>query len=71
MTMKKITKFVMSKLFKIPNVNNVENQAIFVEGFWPEFYAHTRFMKYSMCEAIRGKRLAGGKIGWSFRQRLK
>ena len=27
---------------------NVENHAIFVEGFWPEFYARGRFMKYSM-----------------------
>ena len=29
---------------------NVENQAIFVEGFWPEFYARGRFMKYPMSE---------------------
>ena len=27
---------------------NVENHAIFVEGFWPDFYARGRFMKYSM-----------------------
>ena len=27
---------------------NVENHAIFVEGFWPNFYARGRFMKYSM-----------------------
>ena len=27
---------------------NVENHAIFVEGFWPGFYARGRFMKYSM-----------------------
>ena len=27
---------------------NVENHAIFVEGFGPEFYARGRFMKYSM-----------------------
>ena len=27
---------------------NVKNQATFVEGFWPEFYARGGFMKYSM-----------------------
>ena len=27
---------------------NVENNDIFVEGFWPDFYACERFMKYSM-----------------------
>ena len=27
---------------------NVANHAIFVEGFWPDFYARGRFMKYSM-----------------------
>ena len=27
---------------------NVENHAIFVEEFWPDFYARGRFMKYSM-----------------------
>ena len=27
---------------------NVENHAIFVEGFWQDFYARGRFMKYSM-----------------------
>ena len=30
------------------HAKNVENHATFVEGFWPEFYAHGRFMKYSM-----------------------
>ena len=30
---------------------NVENHGIFVEGFWPEFYARGRFMKYSMSGA--------------------
>ena len=29
---------------------NVENHAIFVEGFWPDFYARGRFMKYSMSD---------------------
>ena len=29
---------------------NVENHAIFVEVFWPDFYARGRFMKYSMSE---------------------
>ena len=28
--------------------NNFENYATFVEGFWPEFHARRRFMKYSM-----------------------
>ena len=46
--MTKIKKFVMSKLFKIPNAKNVENHNIFVEGFWPEFHARGRFMKYSI-----------------------
>ena len=27
---------------------NVENHAFFVDGFWSEFYARGRFMKYSM-----------------------
>ena len=27
---------------------NVKNNAIFVEGFWPEFYARGRLIKYSM-----------------------
>ena len=27
---------------------NVKNHAIFVEEFWPEFYARGSFMKYSM-----------------------
>ena len=27
---------------------NVENPATFAEGFWPEFQARGRFMKYSM-----------------------
>ena len=27
---------------------NVENHATFVEGFWPEFYARGRLMKYSV-----------------------
>ena len=27
---------------------DVKNHATFVEGFWPEFYARVRFMKYSM-----------------------
>ena len=31
---------------------NVENLAIFVEGFWPEFYARGRFMKYSMSSIL-------------------
>ena len=29
---------------------NVENHAIFVEGFWPDFYARGRFMKNFMSE---------------------
>ena len=29
-------------------VENVENHDIFVEGFWPNFFARGRFMKYSM-----------------------
>ena len=29
---------------------NVENHAIFVEGFWQEFFARGRFMKYSMSD---------------------
>ena len=29
---------------------NVENPATFVEGFWPEFQARGRFMKYSMSD---------------------
>ena len=37
---------------------NVENHAIFVEGFLPEFYARGRFMKYSMSE----KNLNDGKF---------
>ena len=27
---------------------NVENRATFLEGFYPEFYARGRFIKYSM-----------------------
>ena len=53
--MTKITKFVMPKLFKITQnllCENVENHAIFVEGFWPEFYARGRFMKYSMSDVV-------------------
>ena len=34
---------------------NGENPATFVEGFWPEFQARGRFMKYSMSERIRDK----------------
>ena len=30
----------------------MENPASFAEGFWPEFQAHRRFMKYSMSEVI-------------------
>ena len=33
---------------------NVENHAIFVEGFWPEFHARGRFMKYSMSANNQG-----------------
>ena len=32
---------------------NVENHAIFVEGFWPDFYARGRFMKYSMSARVQ------------------
>ena len=32
---------------------NVENHAIFVEEFWPDFYARGRFMKYSMSGFIQ------------------
>ena len=35
-------------MLKICFLKNVENHATFVEGFWPEFYTHGRFMKYSM-----------------------
>ena len=51
MTMTKITKFVMPKLLKIPYNLLCEKcwkSRFFVEGFWPEFYARERFMKYSM-----------------------
>ena len=37
-----------SKSHIICHAKNVENHAIFVEGFWPEFYARGRFMRYSM-----------------------
>ena len=38
------------KSFAIVNLyaKNVVNQAIFVDGLWPQFYACGRFMKYSM-----------------------
>ena len=36
------------KYHVIFRTENVENHAIFVEGFWPDFYARGRFMKYSM-----------------------
>ena len=29
---------------------NVENPATFEEGYWPEFYARGRLMKYSMSD---------------------
>ena len=32
-------------------MKNAENHATLVEGFWPEFYARRRFMKYSMSES--------------------
>ena len=35
---------------------NVENHAIFVEGFWPELYVRGRFMKYSMSAGLVIKR---------------
>ena len=43
-------------IFSAENVENhaiccAENHAIFVEGFWPNFYARGRFMKYSMSRA--------------------
>ena len=38
----------MSKSGIICCAKNVGNHAIFVEGFWVEFYARGRFMKYSM-----------------------
>ena len=31
-------------------MKNVENHSTFVEGFWTEFYAHGRFIQYSMSE---------------------
>ena len=34
---------------------NVKNPATFVEGFWPEFQARGRFMKYSMSENQESK----------------
>ena len=40
----------MSKSGIICCARNVGNHAIFVEGFWVEFYARGRFMKYSMSE---------------------
>ena len=51
MTMTTFTQFVIPKQFKtliIYYAKDVENHAIYVEGFWPEFYARGRFMKYSM-----------------------
>ena len=47
----KNAQFVMPKVLTITHSlfwKNVKNQAIFVEGFSPVFYACGRFMKYSM-----------------------
>ena len=47
----KNAQFVMSKVSKITHnvfCKNVENHAIFVEGFWPEFNARGRIIKYSL-----------------------
>ena len=41
----------MPKLFKITHnllCEKCQKSRFFVEGFWSEFYAHGRFMKYSM-----------------------
>ena len=38
----------MSEIMHIMFYKNVRNHAIFVEGFWPEFYARGSFMKYFM-----------------------
>ena len=49
--MAKITQFFVLKMSKITLFvapKNVENHAIFVEAFWPDFYARGRFVKYSM-----------------------
>ena len=46
--MTKIADLIMSKLF----AKNTTNHATFVKGFWPEFYASGRFMKYSMSGGI-------------------
>ena len=45
--MAKIVQFVMPKMSKITQIcytKNGKNHATFVERFWPEFYAHGRFM---------------------------
>ena len=47
----KITHFVMQIFLKIPHnllCKNVKNHTTFVEGFWPVFFAHGRFMECSM-----------------------
>ena len=48
--MTKITQFFVPKMsiHAICCAENIENHAIFVEGFWPDIYARGRFMKYSM-----------------------
>ena len=52
------TQFVMPKRI-ICYVRNVENHAIFGEGFWPKCYACGRFMKYSM--SVPGSKPPGDK----------
>ena len=52
----KIAQFVMKKWWKsrlICYAKNAKNHDIFVEGFWPEFYARGRFMKYLWCPKTR------------------
>ena len=51
----KIAQFFMAKCWKsrmICYAKNVKNHTAFVEGFWPEFYARGRFMKYSMSVSL-------------------
>ena len=44
---------------------NVENHAIFVEGFWPDFYARGRFMKNSMSVITQLKKCVKEQ-SWAF-----
>ena len=45
-------------------MKNIENHATIVEGFWPDFYARGRFLKYSMSDPTLVQIVRGPTLGF-------